>query len=304
MRVVSLVPAATELVCALGRAAALVGVSHECDFPPEVCTLPKVTRPRFEATGTSRTIDEQVRRALARGEPLYEVLPDMLRALLPDVVLVQDQCQVCALPASEVEEARAALRLQFEVVKLHAHDLEGIWSDFARVADALGCGAEGRQFVENCQGELEAVRKRTARARYRPAVLCLEWLDPPMVAGNWMPELVDIAGGRSLLAEPGNSSRPCDWETILAAAPEVLILMPCGFPIERTLAELDALRAAPVWSRLPAVRNGRTYVTDGNAYFNRPGPRIVDSARILAGLLQPGLCAHWLPDGSWQRVAE
>lgn len=304
MRVVSLLPAATEAVFALGKGDCLVGVSHECDFPPQAAKIPAVTRPRYESTGSSREIDVRVRRALESGEPLYELDVALLAGLAPDLVVAQDQCQVCALPAQQLDRLQRQCGLNFSRLALHAHDLAGIWADLRRLASALGCGTDGEAWVATLVAEIESIRQRTSRARYRPATVCLEWLDPPMVAGNWMPELVQIAGGRALLAEPGERSRSVSWEALSDAAPEVLVLVPCGFTIERTLREVPQLRAQAPWASLPAVRNGRAYAVDGNAYANRPGPRIVASARILAALLQPGLCGAWAASGGWQNVRD
>lgn len=304
MRVISLLPAATEAIFALGKKDCLVGVSHECDFPPEATNIPVVTRPRFHDTGSSREIDARVRSALEHGEAMYELDVALVRALAPDLIVAQDQCQVCALPAQQLDRLQGQFGLHFARLELHAHDLEGIWEDLRRLAIALGAGQDGEDWVASLIHEVELVRERAARTRYRPATLCLEWLDPPMVAGNWMPELVDIAGGRPLLARRGEPSRMVSWESIVEAAPEVLILAPCGFAIDRTLQELPYLRLQPAWARLPAVRNRRVYIIDGKAYANRPGPRIVTSVQILAALLQPGLCGAWATKGGWQQVRD
>ncbi|MCX8073704.1 MAG: ABC transporter substrate-binding protein [Candidatus Binatia bacterium] len=304
MRIASLVPAATETVFALGRGDCLVAVSHECDFPEEAKRLPVATRARFDSDQCSPAIDRAVRAYVARGEPLYELDVALLRNLEPETVLVQDGCAVCALPANQLAALAVDWQPAPQIVRLHAHDLAGVFCDIETVATALGCPEEGQALVGRLQAELAAVQGRTMRARYRPRVLCLEWLDPPMVAGNWMPALVEAAGGRPLLAQPGTASAAASWADIAAAAPEVVVLMPCGFPLERTRAELPCLWKQPEWTSLPAVKDGRVYAVDGNAYFNRPGPRIVESARILAGLVQPGLCAHWLPERVWMRVTE
>ncbi|GIW44989.1 MAG: cobalamin-binding protein [Candidatus Binatia bacterium] len=302
MRVVSLVPGATETVFALGRGSCLVGVSHECDFPPEAKMLPVVTHPRVAAAGASYEIDQQVRAAVAAGEPLYDIDAELLRALSPELVLAQDRCEVCALPAHTVEQLVQRLGFPVTVVRLHAHDLESLLADIQRIARALRCASQGEELAGKMRAEIAAVARTVQRARYRPRVLCLEWLDPPMVAGNWMPALVECAGGQAVLSRAGEESRSTSWSSIAQAGPEVVVLMPCGFTMERTMAEVERLRSHAEWPSLPAVRHGRVYVVDGNAYFNRPGPRIVDSLRILAGLVQPGLCARWLPPGTWERI--
>lgn len=301
-RVVSLLPAATEVVFALGCGDRLVGVSHECDFPAEARKLRVVTRARFDSSGSSLDIDRSVRRAFAAGQALYELDLEALRDVGPDLVLAQDQCAVCALPAVDVEATACSLGLSIKVVRLHAHDFPSVFADIERVAVALGCPRAGRTLVEKLEQEVETIRRISARARYRPRVLCLEWLDPPMVAGNWVPTMVEIAGGIPLLARAGVRSSVVSWQDVVDAAPEVVVLMPCGFPLQRTLAELDGLRSRPEWKSLIAVEHGRVYIVDGNAYFNRPGPRIVRSLQVLAGLVQPSLCARWLPEDGWARL--
>ncbi len=261
-----------------------------------------VTRARFASTGSSGEIDQAVRASLRAGKPLYEVDTELLRSLHPDLLLVQDTCAVCAVPAQDVRHAVSQCAVAPDIVALHAHDLPSVLADIERVAAALGVTDAGRAVVARLGEEMDRIRRITARVRYRPRVLCLEWLDPPMVAGNWVPTLVEYAGGRPLLAQAGSPSVTVSWQEVVGAAPEVLVFMPCGFSLERTLAELGEIRRRPQWPALLAVQCGRVYAVDGNAYFNRPGPRLVESAKILSGLVQPGLCARWLPENTWVRI--
>jgi len=287
LRIVSLLPSATEIVCALGAADQLVGVSHECDYPPEIRGLPTLTRPKIRVDATSAAIDRDVRALVAQGLSVYEIDVERLRALAPDVIVTQQQCEVCAVSFSEVEAAaRRALDREPVIVSLTPLTLGDVWEDIGRVAAALGRAERARAVIDDAQARLAAVRARTAGLP-RPVVACVEWLEPPMTAANWIPEMVEIAGGAYPFATAGAHSTTTSWEALVSAAPEVVVLMPCGFTIAQTRRELAALVARAEWRALPAVRAGRASVVDGNAYFNRPGPRLVDSTELLARLVQP-----------------
>lgn len=302
-RIASLLPSATEIVAALGLAERIVGVSHECDYPPEIVGRPVLTEPKLDPRGHSAAIDAAVRRLVRDGLSVYRIREDALRAAQPDLIVTQDQCEVCAVSAPEVEAAaRALLGEHVTIVSLRPTSLEDVFADVMRVAVAAGVEAAGSALVESGRARLARLRDRLVAARSRPRVACLEWLDPLMVAGNWIPELVERAGGQSDLVAPGAHSPTITWDDLLAAAPDVVIVMPCGFTLDQTRRELPQLVARPEWQALPAVRNGRAYVADGNAYLNRPGPRLVDSTELLAGLIQPGYCASLLPPGSWERI--
>ena len=295
MRVVSLLPSATEIVCALGAADALVGVSHECDYPPRVRALPALTRPKVRVDAASGEIDRDVRALVARGLSVYEIDVERLAALAPDVIVTQQQCEVCAVSFAEVEAAvRNVLPSSAVIVSLTPRALDDVWHDFARVAVALGCPDRGAALVADARARLDGLAARTA-ALPRPTVACIEWLDPLMMAGNWIPELVAIAGGAYPFAAPGETSGVTTWGALHTASPEVVVLMPCGFTIEQTERELDGLIRRDEWRALPAVRAGRASVVDGSAYFNRPGPRLVESAEILTGLVHPELASAAFP---------
>lgn len=303
-RVVSLLPAATEMVFALGRGSWLVGRSHECDYPPEVTALPVVTSTRIDPHADARTIDHQVQESLRKALSLYEVDTERLRALAPDVVLTQDVCQVCGVSPRVLTEALGQwLGAGVQLVRLEARSLAGIYEDFVRVGQALDREATAVEQTADLRRAIEQIRWRSQRARYRPRVLCLEWIDPPIAAGHWIPELVQTGGGDPVLAEAGMPGRRVTWPEIVTSRPEALILMPCGFPLERTLRELKHWPRPSEWAQIPAVANGRVYAAEGNAHLNRPGPRIRESAWLLAGLIQPALFAREIPPASVARVS-
>jgi iron complex transport system substrate-binding protein len=284
MRIASLLASGTELVCALGGGDDLVGRSHECDHPPWVTALPVLSRPTFDVTGASGDIDRRVRAKLRAREPLYQVDEAALAALRPDVVITQTHCEVCAVtrPGGELHRERA--------VALRSGTLAGVLEGFQEIADLIGRGEAGARLVDEARARVARWRAATAGLR-RPRVVCLEWTDPPFAMGNWGPELVDIAGGDNVLGAAGAHSAAVTWEAVRAADPEVLVIAPCGFGLERAAGELPGLRARPGWGELRAVRDGRAFVADGNLYFNRSGPALFDTIDILAEILHPGAFA-------------
>ena len=301
-RIVSLLPSSTEIVCALGLRERLVGVSHECDYPADVAGLPTLTEPKLDPRGTSGDIDLRVREIVQEGLSIYRLKTDTLQELQPDVIVTQDQCEVCAVSLSEVENAvRSFLTLDVSVVSLRPGKLSDIWADIRNIAEAAGRQKNAEKLIRNLQGRLQKVKEKTRHMR-RPRVACLEWLNPLMVAGNWIPELVDIAGGEYSLVDAGAHTPPITWDVLAAYRPEVLIITPCGFPIPQSQLNLPQLMAHPLWQTLPAVQKNRVYVADGNAYYNRPGPRIAESAEILAEMLHPEACAGMAVPGSYLRV--
>jgi iron complex transport system substrate-binding protein len=288
VRVVSLLPSATEIVCALGAADELVGISHECDHPPEVSTRPVLTCSRLPEDERSRQVDRSVRELLQAALAIYDLNVDLLAKLDPEVVITQDLCQVCAVSYGAVCAAMDRLAgREVAVVSLHPQRLDDIWADLRRVAAALGRQAAGEALVAGLLGRLDRVERRAAAAGSRPTVVSIEWLDPVMLGGTWMPELIVAAGGEPLGVAAGERAPTLDLAALRRLEPEVVVIKPCGYPVERTLAELDLLPRVLPWTAWPAVRAGRVYVADGNAYFNRSGPRIVDSAELLAGCLHP-----------------
>ena len=288
-RVASLLPSATEIVCAVGAEADLVGVSHECDFPESVRRLPALTRARLRPAASSREIDGEVRSVLQAALAVYEIELAGLEAARPDVIVTQDLCDVCAVSFDDVRAATTALVHQpIRIVNLHPTRLDDIWSDIGRVAEALGRQAEGAALVRDLRARSAEIARRSAATAERPRVVSIEWLDPVMLGGMWMPELVEQAGGVPLVTRPGDHAPTVSRETLRSLAPDVVLIKPCGFPLERSIEELSILRTSLPWESWRAVHEGRVYVADGNAFFNRPGPRIVESLEILAACLHPG----------------
>jgi iron complex transport system substrate-binding protein len=287
-RIASLLPSATEIVCAVGARAELVGISHECDFPESVRGLPVLTRPRLHAASGSRAIDRDVRAVLQQALAVYEIEMARLEATRPDVIVTQDLCDVCAVSFDDVRAAAATLVHQpTRIVNLHPMRLDDIWRDILHVAEALERASEGGDVVDELQRRASDITRRSAACADRPRVASIEWLDPVMIAGMWMPELIERAGGIALMTTPGQHAPTVAIEALRAMSPDVVLISPCGFPLDRTVDEIALLRTALPWDTWPAARNGRVYIADGNAYFNRPGPRIVESLEILAACLHP-----------------
>lgn len=289
-RIVSLLPSATEIVAALGLADRLVGRSHQCDFPVGVEALPALSETKVRLDGGSRDIDRRVNEIIAQGVSVYKVDAERLRALKPDVILTQTQCAICAVTPADLEDALCewvSPDLAPMLVSLEPNDLDEVWSDLSRVGTALGVPDRAQAVIADLQGRLSAIQARVAKAKKRPRVATIEWIDPLMAGGNWMPQLIEIAGGESLFATPGQHSPWLSWEALAAGDPEVILILPCGFRIDQSLADLPSLTQRPEWGRLSAVKNGQVYVIDGHHYFNRPGPRLVESAEIIAEILHP-----------------
>ncbi len=289
MRIVSLLPSATEIICALGLREQLVGVTHECDYPASVADLPVVTRSRIAAGLSSGEIDGLVREQLAGNDALYTLDMPVLEALRPDLIVTQALCDVCAVAADEVNAAACSLPGQPEVINLEPMRLSEVLETLERVADAAGCAARGRRVRAELQARIDRLAARSEAIAEPPRVAMLEWIDPLFNAGHWTPELVAIAGGRECLGNPFAASETVSFERLQAAAPEVIAIALCGFDLARSLQDIPLLAAHPGWEALPAVQADRVYLLDGNAYFSRPGPRLVDSAEILAHALHPDL---------------
>ena len=286
-RIVSLLPSATEIVAALGLADQLVGRSHQCDFPARVEALPVLSATKVNLDGTSRDIDGRVNEIIAQGVSVYRVDAELLRALKPDVILTQTQCAICAVTPADLEDALCDwMGLEPALVSLAPDNLGDVWGDMLRVGAALGVEPRAHAVLVELKARLAAISARIAGAA-RPTVAAIEWIDPLMAGGNWMPELIEIAGGISLFATAGQHSPWLNWDALIAADPEVILLLPCGFRIDQSLADLPLRAVQPGWAELTAVRRGRVFVIDGHHYFNRPGPRLVESAEMIAEILHP-----------------
>lgn len=289
-RVISLLPSATEIVCALGAADQLVGISHECDFPPAICDRPRLTSSRIDASGSSRAIDEAVRAVIANALSIYAVDEARLADLAPDVIVTQDLCEVCAVSLDDVRAAvaRLAHRESIEIVSLSPTRLDDVLGDIERVAQGLGVPDRGRQVRAGLEARIRDITRRAAVVPTRPRVVSLEWIDPLMIGGTWMPELVELAGGEAVGAVAGAAAPTVTFEQLVALRPEVIVVKPCGFSLARALEE-----KAPIARLVAALPDARVYVTDGNAFFNRPGPRLVESLEIMAACVHPGVFADF-----------
>jgi iron complex transport system substrate-binding protein len=310
VRIVSLLPSATEIVYALDLGHALAGVTHECDYPEDAHTKVVTTRSLLDhSTATSAEIDGAVGQQLQEGLSLYTLDRGILAQLLPDVILTQALCEVCAVAIGEVEQAVRDVSAEFGgvaplVLSLEPNSLEDILATIQAVGRATGAELRAATVISSLRARIERVRERAALVQRRPRVACLEWIDPIYGPGHWLPELVTLAGGQPGLGQARAESRRVAWGDVIAFAPEVIVVTPCGFDLRRTVAEaLDVLPRRMDWEALPAVRQGRVYAVDGNAYFSRPGPRIVDSLELLAELIHPELFAGWAPAGSWRQLA-
>jgi iron complex transport system substrate-binding protein len=287
-RVISLIASATETVAALGCQDRLVGRSHECDYPPAVRNLPVCTAAKINVHADSAAIDRQVKSLLADAVSIYSVHADVLQRLRPDVIVTQSQCDVCAVSLKDVEQAVCTLVGSHpRVISLEPNGLGDVWTTIRQVAEALDVGERGEQLIAGLQSRLSAIRRQSEAIPARPSAACIEWIEPLMAAGNWVPELVEIAGGVNLFGEAGKHSPWMTWDDLLARDPDVVVILPCGWDIARSSAEMHWLSNRAEWSHLRAVRSGRVAVTDGNQFFNRPGPRVVESAEILAEIFHP-----------------
>ncbi len=303
MRIVSLLPSCTEIVCALGCAEHLVGRSHECDFPEEISSLPTCTSPKLDPAGSSAAIDGQIKSLLQSALSIYELNVARLQELRPDIILTQDQCAVCAVSLADLEKSLPqALARRAKIVSVAPFRLADVWKDIQTIADALEVSEAGRALLLRLKNEVVDVITKTCMIKKRPSVACLEWLDPLMAAGLWVPEMVELAGGHDVAGQPGRRSAGIDWKNLAQLDPDVMVLMPCGFGLERTRSEAGALQTRPEWRALRAVKSKNVFIVDGSHYFNRPGPRVVESIEILAEILQPKLFSFGHENKGWARL--
>lgn len=291
MRICSFLPSGTEILYALGLGDSLCAVSHECDYPPEARDKPKVVRSRFDASNmSSQEIDRVVSDMYARGERIYEIDEAVLSAAAPDIVITQELCDVCAVSYEDVRHASSRLALPPQVISLDPTGIADVLDDIRMLGDLCGAADAAADLTWELQARMDAVRSLAAGAEgRRPRIACIEWLDPLIAAGHWLPQMVATAGGVDALALPGAPSRRIGMDELIAAAPDVVALMPCGMGVEKALQEIALLGNRDEWRKLPAVANGRVYAADAGAYFSRSGPRLVDALEFLAQMLHPAV---------------
>jgi iron complex transport system substrate-binding protein len=289
MRIVSLLPSATEILFALGLGEQVVGVSHECDYPPAARSKPVVIHSRIHKDTTPREIDRLVRQFTARGESVYSVDAEALRGLAPDLIVTQNLCSVCAASPEDLAAVLATFDYRPEVLSLDPLDLGDVWRDILWVGDETMRGHEAERLLESIGARLAAVESEIAQTVCRPRVAFLEWLQPIYVGGHWMPEMIELAGGRDIFGKLRTPSFSLPLEDVITAQPEVLVIAPCGYNADQARAEYRSVTFPREWNEMPAVRNNQIYCVDANAYFSRPGPRLITGLEILAKLFHPGI---------------
>ena len=302
-RILSLIPSSTEIVCALGFENQLIGRSHECDFPSSVQKLSSCTAPKFKVEGTSAEIDQRVKSILKNALSVYQIDEKKLQQMQPDIIITQAQCEVCAVSLKDVENAVCEwVESRPQIVSLEPNQLSDIWKDFINIAEALGVKEQGHELVSQLKQRMNKIAQKTINFPQKPTVVCIEWIEPLMSAGNWMPELIEMGGGINLFGVAGEHSPWMSWEQLLEANPDVILVMPCGFNLARSKAEMSSLSQKPEWSQLNAVQNQQVYLTDGNQYFNRPGPRLVESLEIIAEILHPAHFDFHHQQSGWEQL--
>jgi len=302
LRIVSFLPAATEMVFALGLGDNLAGVSHECDFPPQAKQKPIVVKPALALDKmTLREIDIAVAERIGSGQSLYQVDEILLRGLKPDLIVTQNLCQVCAPSGNELTVALKTLGSKPEIVWMSPHSIEEIFQNILELGRATNRLREAEKIISECRARLEKISSQTKNLS-RPKIFCVEWADPVYCAGHWVPEMVEIAGGVDELARKGTDSVRIKWDDVRKYAPEILILSPCGFHLAQALEQISILKSLPGWAEIPAVRNRKVFCADANSYFARPGPRVVEGTELLAHLIHPELFDWNGPTNAFQRV--
>ncbi|MBD2777955.1 cobalamin-binding protein [Iningainema tapete] len=301
LKIVSLIPSGTEILAALGLDGAIVGRSHECDYPPSILDRPVCTQARLNTNAYSSEIHDKVDNLLQSALSIYQINTDVLEKLQPTHIVTQDQCDVCAVSLSDVEKAVATLTHSSpKIISLQPNVLQDVWADIERVGNIFGVNS--LQVIENLEARVKIIAQKTqglSQTEALPKVACIEWTEPLMVAANWIPELVSLAGGEPLFSITGQSSATLKWESLVAANPDIIVIMPCGFDLNRTRTEAQIFTTRPEWEQLHARQSGRVYITDGNSYFNRPGPRLVDSLEILAEILHPEIFQYGYKGKAW-----
>ena len=302
-RIVSLLASATEIVCALGFEEALVARSHECDYPVSIKTLPACTESKIERQTSSRDIDDQIKTIVEQGTSVYHVDGVLLKQLQPDFVVTQIQCDVCAASPKDIELAlHDWTGAKPNIVSLEPNTMGDVWKDIKNVAMALGIPERGEQLISSLQKRMGAIEAQAGKLDHRPRIVCVEWIDPLMSAGNWIPELVAMAAGANVFGESGLASPWLTWEALIQADPDVILILPCGYDIEESRQNMPVLTSDKEWPNLKAVKTDKVFIADGNHYFNRPGPRLAESLEILAEILHPEQFCFKHRGVGWERL--
>ena len=301
-RVLSLLSSTTEIIYALGCGDRLVGRSHECDYPEEVSELPICTIPKFNVEGTSREVDDEVKSLVQSALSIYYINEKLLKELKPDIIFTQSQCEVCAVCVSDVENALKNITgLSSRVISVEPNSVEDIVNDILTIAEILNVRKKGKELVESIKAKIDNTEKIVYQ-KSSPSVAAIEWIDPLMAAGNWVPQLIRVAGGKNLFGQAGKHSPWMKYNDLVEQDPEIIIVMPCGYDIKKSLIEIKTLESKKGWGSLKAVRNRNVYITDGNQFFNRPGPRIIESLEILLEIIHPELSESKHIDSGWIKL--
>ncbi|RZP21749.1 cobalamin-binding protein [bacterium] len=301
-RVLSLLSSTTEIIYALGCGDRLVGRSHECDYPEEVSELPICTIPKFNVDGTSREVDDEVKSLVQSALSIYYINEKLLKELKPDIIFTQSQCEVCAVSVSDVEKALNNITgLSSRVISVEPNSVEDIFNDILTIAEILNVRKKGKELVELIKAKIDSTEKIVYQ-KSSPSVATIEWIDPLMAAGNWVPQLIRVAGGKNLFGEAGKHSPWMKYNDLVEQDPEIIIVMPCGYDIKKTLIEIKTLESKKGWGSLKAVRNRNVYITDGNQFFNRPGPRIIESLEILLEIIHSDFSESKHIDSGWIKL--
>ena len=301
-RVLSLLSSTTEIIYALGCGDRLVGRSHECDYPQEVSELPICTIPKFNVDGTSREVDDEVKSLVQSALSIYYINEKLLKELKPDIIFTQSQCEVCAVSVSDVENALKNITgLSSRVISVEPNSVEDIFNDILTIAEILNVRKKGKELVELIKAKIDSTEKIVYQ-KSSPSVAAIEWIDPLMAAGNWVPQLIRVAGGKNLFGEEGKHSPWMKYNDLVEQDPEIIIVMPCGYDIKKSLIEIKTLESKKGWGSLKAVRNRNVYITDGNQFFNRPGPRIIESLEILLEIIHSDFSESKHIDSGWIKL--
>ncbi len=301
-RILSLLSSTTEIIYALGCGDRLIGRSHECDYPRAVSKLPICTFPKFNVDGTSREVDDEVKSLVQSALSIYYINEKLLKELKPDIIFTQSQCEVCAVSVSDVENALKNITGLFSrVISVEPNSIEDIFNDILTIAEILNVRKKGKELIDLIKAKINNTEKIVYQ-KPNPSIAAIEWIDPLMAAGNWVPQLIKVAGGKNLFGEEGKHSPWMKYNDLVDQDPEIIIVMPCGYDIKKSLIEIKTLESKKGWGSLKAVRNRNVYITDGNQFFNRPGPRIIESLEILQEIIHPDLSEFKHIDSGWVKL--